>query len=84
MMAFVFGVIADSSFAGSILYVLSSISMKTGLAPVKLMASTVAIKVLGTVITSSPGPISRARSASQIADVPLETPIANSQSQYFA
>ena len=41
------------------MYVFSSMSTKTGVAPQKVMASAVAIKVLGTVITSSPGPIAK-------------------------
>ena len=43
-----------------------------------------AMKVLGTVITSSPGPTPDASSASQSASVPLPTPIACSQLQYAA
>src|SRR5688572_26437720 len=40
------------------------------------MASAVAMNVLGTVMTSSPGPTSRASRANQSASVPLPTPLA--------
>ena len=42
------------------------------------------MNVLGTVITSSPGPMPKARRASQSASVPLPTPTACGQSQYAA
>jgi len=66
---------------GFILYVCSSMSTKTGLAPQKLIASAVAIKVLGTVITSWPLPIPRAKRDSHRASVPLPTPMAYSHWQ---
>ena len=51
-------------------------STKTGLAPTAMIARTVAMKVLAGVITSSPGPTSKARSASSIAASPVPTPMA--------
>ncbi len=51
-------------------------STNTGVAPTAMIASTVAMKVLAGVMTSSPGPISNARSASSIAASPVPTPIA--------
>ena len=54
----------------------SSTSTKTGSAPVMEMASAVAMKLLGTVITSSPALMPRAARASQSASVPLLTPTA--------
>src|SRR5207253_6565156 len=65
-------------------YVTGSISTKTGFAPVNEIAETVAIKVCETVITSSPGPISEARSASSRADIPESTPTAYLAPQYWA
>ncbi len=50
------GVIAASSLAGSIVWVARSTSTNTGFAPTSRMASPVAMKVLATVTTSSPGP----------------------------
>jgi len=79
MMALVRAVMALSSFAGSMLQVSGSMSTKTGSAPEKLMASAVAMKVEGAVMTSSASPMPRASRASQIASVPLPTP-----AQYFA
>ena len=75
-MAFVFGVIAASILDGSILYVFSSISTKTGLAFRKAIVSAVAKKVKGVVIISSSGCISKAIIASKRASVPLEQDIA--------
>jgi hypothetical protein len=51
-------------------------STKTGVAPTRLMASAVAKKVKGVVITSSPGPTPRARRAMTKASVPEFTPMA--------
>jgi len=56
-------------------------STKTGVAPVWDIASTVAMKVKGTVMTSSPGPIPAAIKAKQRASVPLLTPTQYSVSQ---
>ena len=63
MTAFVFFVTAASSLSGSILRVFLSISASTGFAPTNIIALTVAAKVIGVVITSSPGPMPRASSA---------------------
>ena len=54
----------------------ASTSTNTGLAPQYVIASAVAMKVFGTVITSSPGPTPEASRASQRASVPLPTPMA--------
>ncbi len=72
-MALVLEVIAFSSKLTSILYESGSISTNTGFAPSKAITSTVAKKLKGVVITSSPGPISNAISAINNASVPLET-----------
>ncbi len=50
------GVIAASSVPGSMVKEASSTSTKTGRAPFSRIASPVAMKVLATVTTSSPGP----------------------------
>ncbi len=71
MMAFVFGVIAASIFDGSMHLVLGSQSTNTAVAPAIQIASAVAKNVFGCVMTSSPGPMPIAISASQIASVPL-------------
>ena len=71
MMAFVFGVIAASIFAGSMHLVLGSQSTNTAVAPAIQIASAVAKNVFGCVMTSSPGPMPIAINASQIASVPL-------------
>ena len=84
MMALVRGVMAHSSFAGSMLQVSGSMSTKTGSAPAKEMASAVAMKVEGTVITSSASPTPRASRASQMASVPLPTPTAYLEPQKAA
>jgi len=76
MIAFVFGVIAASIFAGSMHLVLGSQSTNTAVAPAIQIASAVAKNVFGWVMTSSPGPIPSAINASQMASVPLPTPIA--------
>ncbi len=62
--------------AGSRLYVSGSMSANTTEAPVWMIASAVAKKVNGVVITSSPGPISSARSVNSMAAVPDATPTA--------
>ena len=72
---------SSSSLTGSIVAVRSSTSTKTGVAPQKDMASAVAMKVLGTVMTSSPGPTPSASRAIQRASVPLPTPTASGQPQ---
>src|SRR5262245_57668718 len=69
-MAFVRGVIRASTWAGSIVYVTGSTSTYTGTAPQYVMAHDVAMNVMGTVITSSPGPTPAAKSARCRADVP--------------
>ena len=71
MIAFVFGVIAASIFAGSMHLVFGSQSTNTAVAPAIQIASAVAKNVFGCVMTSSPGPMPIAISASQIASVPL-------------
>ena len=50
-------------------------STKTGLAPTSAIISAVAKNVKGTVMTSSPGPMSSAISAISRASVPLATPM---------
>ena len=70
MIAFVFGVIAFSIFAGSILNVSGSISTNTGFAPTIPIASDVATNVNAVEITSSPAPISKALKAKCKASVP--------------
>ena len=69
-MARVRRVTARSSAAGSIVSERGSTSMKRTSAPVCRMASTVATKVNGTVITSSPAPTPAAVSATRSALVP--------------
>src|SRR5690606_9977515 len=69
---------------GSRVYVRGSTSTRTGWAPTYAMASTVAIKVLAAVMTSSPGPMPYARNAISRADVPESTPTAYFTSQYAA
>src|SRR5262245_26362808 len=69
-MALVRGVIRASTWAGSIVYVTGSTSTYTGTAPQYVMAHDVAMNVMGTVITSSPGPTPAASSARCRADVP--------------
>ena len=58
---------------GQRLYVCSSMSANTGLAPQLKMAFAVAIKVIGVVMTSSPGDTPIAARARHKADVPLLT-----------
>ena len=70
MIALVRGVIAASMRLGSMLNVPGSMSMKTGVAPTSSMTSPTEMKLLGTVITSSPGPMPAARNATCIAAQP--------------
>jgi hypothetical protein len=58
------------------LKVRSSMSTKTGVAPTLLMLSAVAKKLKGVVMTSSPGPMPRARRPMTRASVPELTPMA--------
>ena len=81
MAAFVRGVIAFSISPGTMFIVSSSTSANTGRAPSIATAEAEAIKEFGAVITSSPGPTLRARSARLRAAVPLETPTAKRASQ---
>ena len=76
-MAFVLLVIANAILVGSTLQVLGSTSTKIGLAPTWQIASTVAAKVRGVVMTSSPGPMSQAFRAKHRASVPEDTPTAS-------
>src|SRR3989338_5562016 len=75
--ALVLLVMAFFSLLTSRLYVLLSISTNLGLAPTLLMDSVVAIKVFGTVITSSPGFIPAAIKDNIKAEEPLLTPMPN-------
>ena len=59
------------SFAGSMLYVCSSMSTNSGNAPACEIASVVAMKVCGTVTTTSPGFTPLAMRAKRRASVPL-------------
>ena len=61
MIAFVWGVIASSIRCVSMSWVSRSMSTSTGLAPAWMMVFTVAQKVIGVVITSSPFPIPAAK-----------------------
>ena len=63
MTAFVAFVTAFSMFSGTMSSVFLSMSANTGFAPVKIIALTVEAKVIGVVITSSPGPTPSAISA---------------------
>jgi hypothetical protein len=56
------------------LQVVGSTSMNSGTAPHCAIAAAVAIKVIGTVITPSPGPMPNAIRARRSASVPLPTP----------
>jgi hypothetical protein len=75
--AFVRGVIALSILAGSIVRYEGSTSTNTGLAPAYSIAATVATKVNGTVMTSSPRPTPAASRDKCSALVPLFTPMAS-------
>ena len=68
------GVMAASSWLGSMVKVSGSTSTNTGRAPFRRMASPVAMKVLETVTTSSSGPTPNAFRARVRASVPLATP----------
>lgn len=59
-------------------------STNTGVAPTALIATTVGAAVFETVITSSPGPMPRARRPSTMALVPLSTPTQWATSWYAA
>ena len=76
MMALVLGVMAASIVSGQMHLVSGQQSTKTAVAPAIQMASAVAKKVFGWVMTSSPGPMPRAMRASQMASVPLPRPTA--------
>ena len=69
--AFVRGVIAASTAAGSMQKSSSRTSTRTGVAPTRRIALTVALKLNETVITSSPGPIPSAWRIASRATVPL-------------
>ena len=73
--------IAACSASGVMRCVSGSTSTSRGVAPARLTASAVAMNEFAGTTTSSPGPIRSARSASTIASVPDETPIACSVSQ---
>ena len=76
MIALVRRVIRRSTSSGSMLSVPGSMSAKTGVAPVRAIASAVAKKVNEGQITSSPAPIPSASRTSTIASVPFATPTA--------
>ena len=78
------GVSAASTISAVISAVSGSTSTRTGVAPTALTASAVAMKELVGTMTSSPGPMPSARSASSSASVPEETPTACSVPQYSA
>src|SRR2546426_12572686 len=63
MIAAVFRVITDATFAGSMLYDDRSMSTKTGFAPHRRTVDAVAKNVSGGMRTSWPGPVPGARSA---------------------
>ena len=73
------GVRLRSTISAVIRWESGSTSTSRGVAPTALTASAVAMKEFDGTITSSPGPISSARSASASASVPEETPTANSR-----
>ena len=66
--------IAAATCSAVIRCVDGSTSTSFGVAPTQLTASAVAMNEFVGTMTSSPGPISSARSASEIASVPEETP----------
>jgi len=72
MMARVAGEMAASSFEASIWKVSGSVSTKTGRANWRRTTFTVAMKVYGGMMTSSPGWTSSALSATNSAEVPLQ------------
>jgi hypothetical protein len=69
-------VTAAAHASGSSVSVAGSTSTITGRAPIAITASAVKAAVIAGTITSSPAPMSSARSASAIASVPLATPTA--------
>ena len=71
MIARVRGVIAASTWSGSMLKSSSRMSTKTGVAPARRITLTVALKLNETVMTSSPGPIPRPCRTASWATVPL-------------
>ena len=75
-MARVFGVTAAATALGSMQRLPPSQSTRTALHPAIQIASAVAKKVFALVMTSSPALRPRAIIVSQIASVPLPTPIA--------
>ena len=70
------GVSRAATSSGSRLSVSGSMSAKTGVAPLRAIASAVAKNVKAGQITSSPRPIPSASRTSTIASVPFATPIA--------
>ena len=71
--AFVRGVIAASTAAGSRFSVRGSTSAKTGVAPSKMKQFALEAKEIGEVIASSPGPSPAIRQSRCRPAVPLET-----------
>ena len=84
MIAFVCSVTAAAISAGSMFRSPSRTSTNTGVAPVWTITFAVAGQVIGLVITSSPGPIPSATSASCSAAVPDATASTCSASRYSA
>src|SRR5438552_2824219 len=76
MIAAVLRVIADASFAGSMLYDERSMSTKTGFAPHRTTVDAVAKNVRGGITTACPGPMPWAGNATWRAAVPFATAIA--------
>jgi hypothetical protein len=72
MIALVRGVIAASTWSGSIVHVARVTSTKTGRAPAAMAAYGVALKVNAGTTTSSPQPMPSALSATSIVTVPLD------------
>ena len=72
---------AASTASAVIRCVDGSTSTSLGVAPTQLTASAVAMKEFDGTMTSSPGPMSIARSAREMASVPEETPTANGEPQ---
>ena len=75
-------VIARSTWRASMLPVSGSTSTNTGVAPACRMALAVAMKVIGVVMTSSPGPMLSALRQRNSALVQLETATACSTPRY--
>ena len=84
MIAFVRGVIAASTAAGSMQKSSSRMSTRTGVAPARRITLTVALKLNETVMTSSPGPMPSACSTASWATVPLLIRTAWRTPQYAA